>query len=298
MSSTNLEPLPEVRLSNHDLGLFALQDYAHGATILDLNPPSCFMALNDQYTNPDPEQRSMRTTCYSCFKRTEADQPIACSGCPFVRFCGKNCAASDRTRHEIECSSFQRLHHMVDSNLRYSGMTDMLAILRLVSLKDAGLIPRFWDDVIGLHANDASNYSSPKRFRLGVAAQVIKDASQTGIDLSVIRRLFDVINTNCFGLFASDNKQVGFQVFPLLSRANHDCNANMAYTAGMKRVAAAKPIRAGDELTTSYVDVNLDVMQRQKKLKEGYFFDCNCERCRAELQAIAMQEAQKDKGDT
>lgn len=289
MSSTNLDPLPEVRQSNHELGLFSLQDYERGATIINCNPPSWFMALN--------HSNSLSTTCYSCLQRTGSEQSVQCRGCRFVRFCSEQCAATDKMRHAAECSSFAGLNLTMSPNLRQSGVTEILAVLRMICLKDAGLIDTFWNGVTALHANYASNYGANKRLKYELAAHAIRSVSQTVIDLAVIRRLFYVINTNAFPLWANDNTIIGFQIFPLLSRANHSCIPNLAYTAQMQRIVATKSIKSGDELTTSYVNLSSGVLERRQKLKDEYFFDCECERCRSELQTIAAQEAQSGEVD-
>ena len=42
-------------------------------------------------------------------------------------------------------------------------------------------------------------------------------------------------------------------------------------------------IEPGEELTISYVDLATTREDRRRELREGYFFDCDCARCRAPL---------------
>ena len=47
-------------------------------------------------------------------------------------------------------------------------------------------------------------------------------------------------------------------------------------------VRARRALRAGDELTTTYIDTSLPVAERKSRLLHGYGFTCSCERCSAE----------------
>lgn len=286
MNLTALSPLPEVRQSNHGLGLFARREYNPGDTILELNPPSIFMALHGWQ-----HETGNLTTCYSCFARPGFDQLSPCSGCRSVRFCKQQCSTIDRTQHQAECSSFRQLIDNLNFHpLWISGITEVHAVLRMICLKDTN-IP-FWSAVTALHVNERSNYSSVKQLKYRFAAGAIKDVTNTDLSRDEIERLFYVVETNCFPLYAMNDAHIGLQVFPLLSRANHSCEPNTGYTARFERVVATKHIRAGDELFASYVNRDLDVTERRKRLKENSFFDCDCSRCHRETAELASPGAE------
>ena len=78
----------------------------------------------------------------------------------------------------------------------------------------------------------------------------------------------------------------GFGVFPLLSTLNHDCAPNCDTAFIQDRgvaVLALRDIRAGEELSISYVNEGLPVADRRRQLL-AYGFECACERCADEAE--------------
>ncbi|KAG5342342.1 hypothetical protein C0989_002813 [Termitomyces sp. Mn162] len=71
-------------------------------------------------------------------------------------------------------------------------------------------------------------------------------------------------------------------IFQTMSRINHSCAPNVTRhfdTASFSlRLHAIRPIKAGEELLMSYVDMSLLKVKRQEKLRP-YGFDCACKFC-------------------
>ena len=90
--------------------------------------------------------------------------------------------------------------------------------------------------------------------------------------------------------------RVGGAVYGSLSRFNHSCAPNCKWsfvpatdTSSSTGVGAAavdvrviRPVRAGDELTLSYLDASLPRRRRRAALWAKYRFECDCERCAEE----------------
>ncbi|KAK6465484.1 hypothetical protein DFJ63DRAFT_22562 [Scheffersomyces coipomensis] len=79
-------------------------------------------------------------------------------------------------------------------------------------------------------------------------------------------------------------------IFLTQSHLNHNCDPNtsveistVSRTDGLK-VFAARDIRAGEELTTTYVNPSHTVQQRQRELRVNWGFICNCQKCKDDLQ--------------
>jgi len=74
---------------------------------------------------------------------------------------------------------------------------------------------------------------------------------------------------------------------------SHSCLANTKtlLEPGGRRceIRATRDIAAGEEVTKQYVSPLETTNMRRAKLREGWYFDCECERCRdpAELGALA-----------
>jgi hypothetical protein len=99
------------------------------------------------------------------------------------------------------------------------------------------------------------------------------------------------IQCNAFGLTEASpatetntQRQRGLAVYLSSSFFNHSCSPNVGFFRRGRFLAfiALEDIDEGAQLFISYVKAGLPVAERQKKLKETYFFDCRCDRCLAE----------------
>ncbi|KAI1204898.1 SET domain-containing protein [Annulohypoxylon truncatum] len=90
----------------------------------------------------------------------------------------------------------------------------------------------------------------------------------------------DIINTNAFGVLVNGVDHSGLYLD--VSRLNHACKPNMfsrfsSTTLGME-VVAYKDIEPGEELTFSYLPLNL-VSEQRKALIREWGFNCSCSLC-------------------
>ncbi|UKZ86806.1 uncharacterized protein TrAFT101_002631 [Trichoderma asperellum] len=78
------------------------------------------------------------------------------------------------------------------------------------------------------------------------------------------------------------------------SYSNHSClpNATRAFIGDMMVVRAARDIPAGGEIFMGYGALEKPFAERQKRLKNSYGFECDCDLCRAEAK---VQKATMDK---
>lgn len=79
------------------------------------------------------------------------------------------------------------------------------------------------------------------------------------------------------------NRGLGTAVFLATSFINHHCEPNLdvSFSLGPTiRLHATRDIKKGEELTISYIDLNLPVTERKTKLATGYGFLCSgCDAC-------------------
>lgn len=104
--------------------------------------------------------------------------------------------------------------------------------------------------------------------------------------LASISRGRDILNifyNNNFSLSGTSGKRA---VFLTVARLNHSCvpnaqgNLNTALPGNQFTIHALREIADGEEITISYLHDELAIRSaRQKRLKEGYGFDCACEIC-------------------
>lgn len=88
------------------------------------------------------------------------------------------------------------------------------------------------------------------------------------------------VQTNCLYL---DQAGTLIGIFVKASRLNHSCNPNAWYswndTIGQLNIHAVRNIRAGEEVTISYLTTVLEYSERQLVLRERFKFSCKCKLC-------------------
>ncbi|CAE8597233.1 unnamed protein product [Polarella glacialis] len=96
------------------------------------------------------------------------------------------------------------------------------------------------------------------------------------------KSLRGIMSTNGVTQGANSSSSV---LCPVFSRFNHSCSPNCQHAwddkAGMERVFACTDIGAGEELSTSYIEMRQDRKSRQHELSMKYKFDCACTACSA-----------------
>ncbi|CAH0483102.1 unnamed protein product [Peronospora belbahrii] len=96
------------------------------------------------------------------------------------------------------------------------------------------------------------------------------------------------INENSYSLDALDDNHLVAAVglFPVCGLINHSCQPNCTWSnAGdsILEVRALRDIEEGEELTLSYIDIDVERHERRKELRDTKHFDCFCERCAVPL---------------
>lgn len=104
---------------------------------------------------------------------------------------------------------------------------------------------------------------------------------------------------NLLGTYNINN--LDSSIYLIQSHLNHNCDPNTkVQTSTLKRtdplkVYAARDIRAGEELTTTYVNPAHTVQQRQRELRVNWGFICGCDRCKNDLRS---QQRRKSSSST
>lgn len=100
------------------------------------------------------------------------------------------------------------------------------------------------------------------------------------------RDLLNIFYNNNFSISGTSGKRA---VFLTVARLNHSCvpnaqgNLNTALPGSQFTIHALRSIAVGEEITISYLHDELAIRAaRQKRLKDGYGFECACEICSIE----------------
>ena len=104
-------------------------------------------------------------------------------------------------------------------------------------------------------------------------------------NLKLMVGLHFAIESNSFGVSTNEQLRCGTAVFFPTSLINHSCqpNAFIKFAGSRQYLVANQEIQVGEEITISYIDhAYPERIYRRKLLKESYFFDCDCVRCKRE----------------
>ncbi|RPA79014.1 hypothetical protein BJ508DRAFT_416216 [Ascobolus immersus RN42] len=205
-----------------------------------------------------------------------------CTGCKVVRYCSRECqkhAWSDH--HKLECPRYAALYpRVLPASVR--------ACVRLLLLKER-LPKALWEFGILKLDDHVRDFESEGGERWGMINLMAKGAhGYSGTELSEreVRGLYCMILTNTFAITPpTSDVQIGLSFDPLLAKINHSCcpNARIDITGKEAAVTAVTDVNVGDEVTVSYVDTEMNVEARRKELRETWFFECKCEKCKVEL---------------
>ena len=124
------------------------------------------------------------------------------------------------------------------------------------------------DDHWRMEQNNTVRYL---RERLGLAG----DFSEAEVDHAI-----GLLEVNAFEVRGGGR---GRGVFPLTAVMSHSCVANARYTMFADHRAecrATVAIAGGEEITDYYVSPLHGTRYRRTHLRDGWYFDCKCRRCK------------------
>ncbi|KAM9779556.1 N-lysine methyltransferase SMYD2-B-like isoform 2-T3 [Syngnathus typhle] len=101
-------------------------------------------------------------------------------------------------------------------------------------------------------------------------------------DSKELLSLFSQVSCNGFTIEDEELSQVGTAIYPDVALLNHSCvpNAIVTFKGRDAEVRAVRDMKAGDEVLISYIDLLYPTDDRNERLRESYYFTCDCEECR------------------
>ncbi|KAG5281283.1 hypothetical protein AALO_G00069450 [Alosa alosa] len=228
--------------------------------------------------------------CHSCFRRQQ--KLHRCGSCKFAQYCDRTCQRAGWDEHKLECPAIKAYDKVPNESVRLAARIFWRLDKEgsIVSDHQLTTIDDLEDHVEDLPEDDL------KQLKIDIHNFLDywpRNSKPHNVDS--ISHILGVINCNGFTISDQRGLQaVGVGIFPNLCLVNHDCwpnctvilnNGNQSAVNKMyhsyRRVElrALGNIKAGDEITISYVDYLHLSHERKKLLKDQYFFDCTCEHC-------------------
>ncbi|KAI9905711.1 hypothetical protein PsorP6_013790 [Peronosclerospora sorghi] len=231
--------------------------------------------------------------CAVCLRPADAD--ICCDDCSKVFFCSEECQQRLHHVHEKECDALEEVDAIASKT-----HTDVDLLRLLVRILAARSL-----DTVGEHVrmdengNVQTSYSHVKNLmhildqepgqwvdhvRSGVQKIMENLPNECHVPVDEVVSIAARINENSHSLDALDEKHLVAAVglFPICALINHSCQPNCIYSNGgdsLMEVRALRDITEGEELTLSYIDIDMEREERRKLLRATKHFDCHCKRC-------------------
>lgn len=235
--------------------------------------------------------------CQNCLTdQLASGRPLgfSCEACRQVWYCSAGCWQRDALQHDLECHTLKAFMEGVDWE-EAGRRTEIKLLCRTLSrrtVENRELQTARPDGAPELHFAEFEELISHRQnyavevvdYFLSVAAYLKSLAAWPSdmTEAAVVETMLQARH-NMFNIFLNAETSLGWGVFLAASLFNHSCRPNLCYLRGEDgpgfQFIARREIKAGEELTISYLGDD-DLPGRRAYLREHYFFDCACERCR------------------
>lgn len=230
--------------------------------------------------------------CEQCFTRKKG--LAKCGKCKKAFYCNAKCQKKNWPVHKLEChamcafgekwcpSETVRLVARIIARLR--DHTERSQSEKLLLLKDMEAHTEELDNekrelaeanIAGLHQFYSKYLDFPEHQNL--------------------LTLFSQVHCNGFTLEDEELSHIGLAVFPDIALVNHSCcpNVIVTYRGINAEVRAVQDISPGQEIYISYIDVLYRTEDRIERLRDVYYFNCDCKECGTKSMDVMKMKVRK-----
>ncbi|XP_058525164.1 N-lysine methyltransferase SMYD2 [Ochotona princeps] len=262
-------------------GLRALQTFQVGDLLFSCPAYAYVLTVNERGNH-----------CEYCFARKEGLSK--CGRCKQAFYCDVECQKEDWPMHKLECSSMvvfgenwnpsetvrltarilvkQKSHPERTPSEKLLAVEEFESHLEKLDNEKKDLIE---SDISALHRFYSKHLELPDHSSLVV--------------------LFAQVNCNGFTIEDEELSHLGSAIFPDVALMNHSCcpNVIVTYKGTLAEVRAVQQISPGEEVFTSYIDLLYPTEDRNERLRDSYFFTCECLECTTKDKDKAKVEIRK-----
>ncbi|KAF3849860.1 hypothetical protein F7725_019579 [Dissostichus mawsoni] len=201
--------------------------------------------------------------CELCFTRKEG--LARCGKCKKAFYCNAKCQKGDWAMHKLECSALTAF----GENWCPSEISRLVA--RILAKKKT----------------QKERCASEKML-------LIEEIQSHEEDVDNEKR---EMNVSCNGFTIEDDElsHMGTAVYPDVALINHSClpSVIVTYNGTSAEIRAVKNMQPGDEVLISYIDLLYPTDDRNNRLRESYYFTCDCQECKTKSKDKAKLKARK-----
>lgn len=256
--------------------------------------------VGPKWNAEDEDPSAVAFSCVGCFEPIKVLH-YKCPNC-FWPACSPDCSGlTNPELHDIECGLLRVGRGPINRNdirsIKEYYRSDALLALKILLLQRKN--PKKFKALMEMECNEKNrlltynyreaensinylteNFLHPLKKAEEKSGQIILPEN----DKKTLHKIFGVIETNAMYISLSTGTEI-CGLYPTGCMMQHSCVPNCGYNFDMKNgfkivVEAARDIKAGEYLTTTYSHILWSTQLRQQHLKDTKYFTCACERCK------------------
>ena len=218
--------------------------------------------------------------CCNCLARWRG---YSCPECQFP-VCDEECARGQH--HTIECGLLARLD--IDITFTVGEVANpamsLINVVRFLRLANTNPDTAKRVEVLMDHVEDITAKPELREmWKVTAVDPLTRSLPDSPYSSGDVMRAVGVLQTNTVSLAVPGQKHGLYTaLYPTFSFLSHSCVCNAKFNILRDRtlqLVAQTRIKTGEEITIQYMTPMLGNVQRRKKIRKNWFFDCSCPRC-------------------
>uniref|UniRef100_A0A3P8ZFP8 [histone H3]-lysine(4) N-trimethyltransferase n=1 Tax=Esox lucius TaxID=8010 RepID=A0A3P8ZFP8_ESOLU len=217
--------------------------------------------------------------CEFCFTRKEG--LAKCGKCKKAFYCNVKCQKGDWAMHKLECGAMTAF----GENWCPSDTVRLVSriIAKQKTQKERSMSEKLL--LIGELESHLEDMDNERRETIEADIATLHQFYSKNLDFpnkTALFTLFSQVNCNGFTVEDEELSHMGAAIYPDVALVNHSCcpNVIVTYKGNMAEVRAVQKMVPGEEVLTSYMDLLYPTADRNKRLRDVYYFTCDCKECK------------------
>ncbi|XP_036398459.1 N-lysine methyltransferase SMYD2-A isoform X2 [Megalops cyprinoides] len=214
-----------------------------------------------------------------------------CGKCKQAFYCNVDCQRGDWPMHKLECTA------MCTYGENWSPSETVRLVARIITKQKTVTERTASERVLALrefeaHLDKLDNEKREMNRTDIIALHHFYSRHLDFPDDDYLTELFAQVNCNGFTIEDEELSHLGSAVFPDVALMNHSCSPNVivTYKGTVAEVRAVQDIHPGEEIFSSYIDLLYPTEDRNERLRDSYFFTCDCKECSTRSKDKAKME--------
>uniref|UniRef100_A0A4W6D4T7 [histone H3]-lysine(4) N-trimethyltransferase n=1 Tax=Lates calcarifer TaxID=8187 RepID=A0A4W6D4T7_LATCA len=218
--------------------------------------------------------------CEFCFTRKEG--LARCGKCKKAFYCNVKCQKGDWAMHKLECSA------MTAFGEKWCPSEMARLVARILAKKKVQKERCVSEKILLLgemqsHVEDVDNEKREMNEADIAGLYQFYSKHLDMPDHKDLLTLFSQVACNGFTIEDDELSHMGTAVYPDVALINHSClpSVIVTYNGTSAEVRAVQDMKPGDEVLISYIDLLYPTDDRNNRLRESYYFTCDCQECKS-----------------